>query len=293
MMKKIPLKFKILIVVVCIILFFAGVLVYVYVERDNLFSSIGSSNVKLDVEHYKGIVEYKGNVNFMFVINNSNVVSNIIFLDKKGVNILSDKNIEGKSIEGAVYSIIEILNNKNLLNKNIILVSYQDNDSVNLINNYINKNLVIFGSSSKVSYEEGKLSSRVLDFGLNSKSSDIDNVKELYKYSKGLLLDDAYNNMNDTSSSSDALVLAKDIYNQLVDYSKGYMDGYRVKVENQEKNDPNGLLITDLKSSNGKSVDSNSWYSITNSFVVAFISVDNHEFCFNGSVDNYKEGSCS
>ena len=71
------------------------------------------------------------------------------------------------------------------------------------------------------------------------------------------------------------------------------MDGYKIKVDNQEKNDPKGLLITDLEGKHGKVADSRSWYTIKNSLVVASISIDNNEYCFNGSVDNYSKGSCN
>ncbi len=289
---KISLKIKIIIGVVLVLLFFAVAGIYIYVVRDKLISNMNSGKIELDVENYKGIVEYSSDISFMLVVNKSNEVSNIIFLDKDSVEVLADKNIEGKSIEDASYSIMEILNNKGLASKNIILTSFQDNDSVNLIENAINKNLVIFGLASKVSHEKGNLSSRVEELNLESKSTDIDNVKVLYEYSRNLLLDDAYNKMDNSSTSEDVVVDAKDIYNQLVVYSKGEMDGFKVKVDNQEKNDPNGLLITDLESSRGRKVDSNSWYSITNSVVVADISIDGHEFCFNGSIDNYIEESC-
>ncbi len=290
-MKKMSLKYKILLIVICVVIFLVVGVVFFFLEKDRLFSSLGSSNVELDYDNYKGIVEYSSDVNFMLVINNSNKVSNIIFLDKLSISTLADKKIEGMSIDKAVYKIIELLNEDKLFSKNIILTSYQDNDSIDLVYNEVNKNLVIFGSAAKVNKNSEDLSSRVNELKLNGGSRK-ENLKALYDYSKLLLLDKSLD-MMEVNTDDNGLEDAKDIYMQLVDYANGNMDGYKIKVDNQEKDDPNGLLITDLKSEKGKVVDSRSWYSIKNFLVVASISIENNEYCFNGSVDNFSEGSCN
>ncbi len=290
-MKKVSLKYKVFLTVLCVTIFLIIGFVIIYMERDRLFSTLGSSNIELDYENYKGIVEYSADVNFMLVINKSNEVSNIIFLDENSISSLSDKKIEGMSIEKALYNIVELLNKDNLFNKNIILTSYQNNNCIDLVYNEVNKNLVIFGSSLKVNKNSENLSDRVNELKLEGGSLE-DNVKILYEYSKMLLLDESLENL-ESNVDDKGLEDAKDIYMQLVDYANGNMDGYKIKVDNQEKNDPKGLLITDLEGKHGKVADSRSWYTIKNSLVVASISIDNNEYCFNGSVDNYSKGSCN
>ena len=103
-MKKVSLKYKVFLTVLCVTIFLIIGFVIIYMERDRLFSTLGSSNIELDYENYKGIVEYSADVNFMLVINKSNEVSNIIFLDENSISSLSDKKIEGMSIEKALYN---------------------------------------------------------------------------------------------------------------------------------------------------------------------------------------------
>ncbi len=288
-MKKISLKYKILICVLIIIIFIGLLVYFIYQRKDEFLSHIGSSNISLDEKNYKGSIELSGDVNIIFVINKDNKVSNIIFLDKSSINSLANKKIEGKNISDAMYDVINLLNENNLLTKNIILTNYQNNDCLNLIEENINKNLIIFGSHRTVSENSKTLKEKVESLNLESKDKDLDNVKVLYNYGRDLLLNESLDSTNEDISY---LSEAQDIFRQLDKYAKGEMEGYKIKVENQQKDDPNGLIITDIKSESGLTPTSKSWYTISNYNVVADIDLDGHEYCFKDNVNNYIESAC-
>ncbi len=285
-------KYKVMIVVGIIVLIATIAGIFAYIERERLFSSIGSSNAEFVDSSYEGVVEYSADVDFMFVINKEHKVSNLIFLEQKSLNALKDKNIEGSNIETAVYEAIRILNEEKLFTQNIILTSYQSNNCLSLVEAQVNKNLIVFGSNVKVSNQTLKLSERLSELGLESKGTDVENVKMLYDQSKNKLLESAMNNQSESNSVS-YIAEAQDIYRQLDSYAKGQMEGYKVVVENQQRNDPNGLLLENVKSKNGLTPTDKSWYQIVSKVVYASIVLnDTHEYCFNGSADNYTEGAC-
>ena len=65
---KISLKVKIIIGVVITLLFLIGIGIYIYVVRNNLISNMNSGKIELDIENYKGIVEYSSDISFMLVV---------------------------------------------------------------------------------------------------------------------------------------------------------------------------------------------------------------------------------
>lgn len=285
-------KYKVMIIVGIIVVILSVGGIFAYVERENLFSSMGSSNTEFVSSEYKGIVEYSGDVNFMFIVNNKDKVTNLVFLDKKALDVLKDKNIEGSNIESAVYDIVKILNEQNLFTKNIILTAYQNNDVLSLIEAQINKNLIVFGSNVQVSSQTSTLNEKLNILGLEAKGTDIENVEVLYKQSKNRLVEAAMSEKNESNNIS-YIAEAQDIYTQLDNYAKGKMEGYKVVVENQQINDANGLLLENVKSKGGLVATDKSWYQISSSVVYADIALDDtHEYCFRGSADNYTEGAC-
>ena len=72
-----------------------------------------SINIELDQKNFLGAVEIKSDADFILLINENEKVSNIIFLNEESVILLSDKRIEGRSIEQAIKKIVDIMKNNN------------------------------------------------------------------------------------------------------------------------------------------------------------------------------------
>ena len=83
---------------------------------------------------------------------------------------------------------------------------------------------------------------------------------------------------------------ADHVYQKLSTYAK--------EVSNQEKNSPN-LLITDIPANAELTLypTEESWYYIKEHKVYAYINFKltskSYDFCYNGSIENIKEGKCA
>src|SRR5574344_342718 len=136
-----------IIAVIVIVVLVVGNFIY-----KNYFAKMGTSSNSIDTSTYQGLIEVdlSSNPKFMLVINKSNKVSNIIFLNSSAL-VLKNKSIENNTMDKAINKIVEILNNKKYLdNTNITLVNYGYDEIYNNIKTLINKNLVIYGSNSAI-----------------------------------------------------------------------------------------------------------------------------------------------
>jgi hypothetical protein len=276
-----------IIAVIVIIVLVVGNFIY-----KNYFAKMGTSSNSIDTSTYQGLIEVdlSSNPKFMLVINKSNKVSNIIFLNSRAL-VLKDKGIENNTMDKAINMIVEILSTKKYLdNSNITLVNYGYDDIYNNIKTLINKNLVIYGANSAIIDSNNILSLRVKELNINA--TDISDIlTQLNYYSKVIILNGNKNTSIVNSSSDKAKVLAytKTVYTTLSKYA--------ITVEKQDKESSN-LLISTIPgdSDNSYYPNSNSYYYIDNYIVYAYIEFsinnNNYGYCYNGSINNYKEGKC-
>lgn len=204
-MKKMSLENKTTIIITCVValIFIIGIVVLFGKGKISILSNNKmSSTADFNRQTYKGIVEYSGDINFFFIVDNRNRVSNILFLGDDSIKILANKKIEGKNVEDATYDVIDLLNGKKLLSKNIVLTSYQDNDSVTLIEKGLNRSLVVFGSGIQISRDSRLFADRIRELGVatNGNGNEIDAIKSLYDYSQILLSNSSINNVNNSVS---------------------------------------------------------------------------------------------
>lgn len=277
-----------IIAVIVIVVLVVGNFIY-----KNYFAKMGTSSNSIDTSTYQGLIEVdlSSNPKFMLVINKSNKVSNIIFLNSSAL-VLKNKSIENNTMDKAINKIVEILNNKKYLdNTNITLVNYGYDEIYNNIKTLINKNLVIYGSNSAIIDSSDNLEERVKKLNINATNiSDI--LMQLSYYSKVIILngDKSTNTSSNTSSdSSSALAYTQNVYTTLSKYAQ--------TIEKQDK-DSSKLLISTVPgdSNNSYYPNSNSYYYIDNYTVYAYIEFsinnNNYGYCYNGSINNYKEGKC-
>ena len=106
-----------------------------------------SINIELDQKNFLGAVEIKSDADFILLINENEKVSNIIFLNEESVSLLSDKRIEGRSIEQAIKKIVDIMKNNNSFEKSneLLLVDYENSSLYTTVKNELNKELVVYG----------------------------------------------------------------------------------------------------------------------------------------------------
>lgn len=177
---------NILIIVISVIVLI--ILMLMIILGKNLMSNRKSINIKLDTDNYLATTEVISKSNFILIINKDNKVSNIVFLNNESLN-LSNKNIEGKTIEEAVKLIVDHLKNNDEFNDNseFKLINYNNSSIYSNILEEFNKEFVIYGVDKNIKESSETLSSKITSLNLEVKDNELDNVETLYNYSKNLL----------------------------------------------------------------------------------------------------------
>ena len=177
---------NILIVVISVIVLIF--LILMIMLGKNLMNSRKSINIKLNKDSYLALVEVISNSNFIMVINKDNKVSNLLFLNDESLN-LSNKNIEGKTIEEAVKLIVDHLKNNDEFSSDseFKLVNYDSSSIYSKVLEEFNKEFVIYGVDKNIIENTEILSSKVTSLNLEVKDNELDNIETLYNYSKSIL----------------------------------------------------------------------------------------------------------
>lgn len=153
-------------------------------------SSLGSSDSDISTD-YKTMTEFyiSNGPNFIIVIDKSDKVSNIIFLNKASI-CLYNKNIEKNTIEKALPKIIEAINSdtNNYFNgiNRITLFDYGDELVYNKVKEELNRNLVVYGIKTNISEDKTSLKEKTNSLGIN-KETDKELLSGLSFYSKNLV----------------------------------------------------------------------------------------------------------
>lgn len=275
---------NIITIVVVIVVF---LLLIIFKIIPDLKAIRGSSDTYINYDKYDTIIGIKINTNtdFLLVITD-NKVQNIVFLSNNSL-YLYNQNIEGNTLNESLTSIINILRNNDVLLDELTLIKYQSNTSYDNVKKLL---------ANKLNVEELTSTYQLLaaEYNINAYQDNIEQLQAIETYSKELtrkyknekILEETINEYN----KNEVKEAADNVYSKLATYAKN--------VENQEIYSTS-LIITDIPANQEltlyPSVDS--WYYIKNHQVYAYINfkttTNNYDFCYNGSIDNMKEGKCS
>lgn len=275
---------NIITIVVVIVVF---LLLIIFKIIPDLKAIRGSSDTYINYDKYDTVIGIKINTNtdFLLVITD-NKVQNIVFLSNNSL-YLYNQNIEGNTLNESLTSIINILRNNDVLLDELTLIKYPSNTSYDNVKKLL---------ANKLNVEELTSTYQLLaaEYNINAYQDNIEQLQAIETYSKELtrkyknekILEETINEYN----KNEVKEAADNVYSKLATYAKN--------VENQEIYST-ALIITDIPANQEltlyPSVDS--WYYIKNHQVYAYINfkttTNNYDFCYNGSIDNMKEGKCS
>ena len=292
MNEKIQSRLTIIVLIVIIIvgIFLKGI--------PELKESLGSSDKFITEKNYEDMVEFdiNNNLNFAVVIK-SNKINHIFMFNEQSV-ILYNQDIENNSIKKSISMITNLLINSNNLTQSsqVTLTSYENKHYNEVKQSFINElksnnfnNITILEKQTTI---EKKVERLEIEY---SKKDDL--ISKLDIYSKNII-SSAKTNENSystteskTISKEQAKEYANNVYKKLENYV------INNNIGEQDKNDTS-LPINLIPASSDNTIYPNldSWYYIKNKQVFAYIAIDTKDqtygWCYNGGIDNYKEGEC-
>lgn len=289
-------KNKTIIKIILVIILLIGTLVFKSIPEYK--ETQGSSDSYIDIESYTDIIEIKINnkPNFALVITEKSI-SNILFFDVESL-CLYNKNIEEKNITEGSKDIVKYLIENDYLKQNSVIVFTKYKD---LAYNEVKKNIMetIKSFDIDVNLKEQKMTIAEKAIELNVTGNDeqeqLESIellsKDIVRYSK-----------NDVSGKIDTPkipTISKDNSREYTDniYTKIELYARKNNIVNQSK-ESETLIITEIPANNTGTLFPNqeSWYYIENGKVYAYISItekgEKYSYCYQGYIDNYKEGQC-
>lgn len=153
----------------------------------NVMKSSKSNNIKLET-NYEDIIYVSDKAKFLMVVKKDKV-SNLLFLNKEASKSLANKKIEEKNVSEATELIIDHLKNDNLLNdtNNMEVKSLKQSSSYQKITSSFNKNLVVYGIRKEMVNGSFTLDVVMEECNMKEKTTELDNIEELYNYSKKIV----------------------------------------------------------------------------------------------------------
>ena len=292
MNEKLQTRLTIIVLIVIIIvgIFLKGI--------PELKESLGSSDKFITEKNYDDMVEFdiNNNLNFAVVIK-SNKINHIFMFNEQSV-ILYNQDIENNSIKKSISMITNLLINSNNLTQTsqVTLTSYENKHYNEVKQSFINElksnnfnNITILEKQTTI---EKKVERLEIEY---SKKDDL--ISKLDIYSKNIISSakTTENTYSTTESKSISKEQAKEYANNV--YKK--LENYVItnNIGEQDKNDTS-LPINLIPASSDNTIYPNldSWYYIKNKQVFAYIAIDTkdqtYSWCYNGGIDNYKEGEC-
>ena len=261
-------------------------------------SNFGSSDKFINTSKYKNLIEVRidNRINFGLIINDSNKIYGILFFDKNSI-CLYNQNVENKDLEKSLDKIITILIENNYLKANSIIdiIRYNDEDYKEFISE-----VTVLNSKYKINpiinELENSLEVKGRELGLSG-STDNEILQSLDFYSKQLVSNFKNNISNNKKDSSlilttlNSRTLSDNVYKKIENY---------ILVNNLNDLDKgnNLLIITSIPADSSDTYypTSNSWYYTKNKKTYAFIELCDgsncYRYCYNGTIDAIKEGTC-
>lgn len=285
-MKKNILYYTVIVIITLIIIIYMATTKFT-AEYEK---TIGSSEKLWNSSNYKTAIEINipTGPKFFMVINEEEIMTNI-FIENEEAIILANKDIEGKKLVPATESILDILLENNSLDKSLIeVINYNDNNIYNKCIDTINNKLTQNNKTIEIIKTKKSLNDKITEENLDVETED-DLLWLLYLRSTDLIEKSEDNNKEQTTiDQASAEVYANEIYQKLTTYM------FNANVTNQTKDDTRmPIQYIPGNTSNTVYATSDSWYYIENSKIYAQINIETYKFCYNGSIENRKEGTCS
>lgn len=287
-------KYKIQLILVFLLMI--GALLFKFIPEYK--ASKGSSDSYLNLSNADDIVEIKINnkPNFAIITEKDSIIG-ILFFDKESL-CLYNQNIETKTIEDGVNTIVEILIENNYLKSSstVTFTNYLDNSYQIVTNVFKNK---LINMNVAMNYQELKSTLEIKAKFLDLDATDNEQiVKQLELYSKDIIRR-SKNNISEYEQTTIQQDIteeqAKEYTNNVYKKIENYV--YENNIVNQDINNAT-LPITLIPATSSGNVfpDSTSWYYVQDSKVYAYISIThnskNYSYCYQASIDEYKKGQC-
>lgn len=298
MNKKLKIAWYVFVVLMVII---AVILVVVFKSWPEYEATLGSSEKWFSEKNYKTGIEIKIDMGpeFFMVMNDSQKLTYIFIENEKSLSLVN-KDIESKQLKKAIPEIFQILiDNKLLENQKITIINYGDKniyeDTLTLIKDTLTKN----SKTNQIIEQTSTLEQKAIEENLEEKDQT-QVLWTLYLKSRDLM-DQAEETKKTTPENKTeeqiitketASTYANNIYQKIVTYM------INSNVKNQSRDNGN-LPIQYIPGDSENKVypTTSSWYYIENYKVYAEITIasqnKNYTFCYQGSIEEKKEGLCS
>lgn len=260
---------KILIIIILIAVY------YIFIGIPEYKKSIGSSDKIISTKNYYDMIEIQLNdLDFALVIDKNRTINHIFFFTESAI-CLYNKNIENKEITEGLTDIVKILIEKDILK----------NNSFMQITTYENKALADFKQSLSIITNKYSLSPNIV----YNRKELIDKVQELaLEKEENLLLTLEIYSKNIVNDYDEEDILTEE-------NSLDYAYNVYLKIEKYYLANKDTSLDISLIPANSKGnifPNKESYYRIENDKIYAYIKIENYDYCFQGSIDNYKKGVC-
>lgn len=285
---------KILFIVEVVGIIIAIIVVLIVKVIPEYESSLGSSEKLFIYGNYKTSVEVKieSGSEFLLIINEKNQIYQIFFENEQST-ILVNKNIETKSITDGITEIVQILiHNNELENKKITIVNYGEEEISNQIVTKFNEELMKNNKTCSIETQTSTLQEKAQS--LNIEATEQEQILwSLYEISYEYLNNvETSTNEVSTLTKEQAISYMDNIYQKLQTYM------INKNIVNQSRDDLS-MPIQYIPGDNNNEVypTSSSWYYIENYKIYAEITLseglNNYTYCYNGSLEEKKEGMCT
>ena len=265
---------EILIIIVAVILYF------IYIGIPDFKKNFGSSDKFLNTNKYANMVEFKINdLDFSLILNKEMKIEQMMFFTEKTC-CLYNKNIENSNLGDGLVKIVNILKERNYLkNSEVMAVIFYEDKYKDKFESVLAKVLKEKEVFLNISYDKSSLLTKIKELDLDE--DGLNYLSTIDIYSKNLCLnykddDKEIKSINEERS----YIYASNVYSKIVKYYS----------ENKSKNLNITLVPADDEGVIFPSIGS--YYQIENDMVIAYIKFDDYDYCFLGSIDNYKKGVC-
>lgn len=286
---------------VVLVVIIAVALVVVFKSWPEYQATLGSSEKWFSEKNYKTGIEIKIDMGpeFFMVINEEKQLS-YIFIENENALSLVNKDIEGKQLKKAIPEIFQILlTNKQLENNKITIINYGDRniyeDTLTLIKDTLTKN----SKTNQIIEQTSTLEQKATEENLEEKEQS-QVLWTLYLRSREFMDQAEEEKEPTTENKTETQKITKDmastyansIYQKIVTYM------INSNIKNQSRDNGN-LPIQYIPGDSENKVypTTSSWYYIENYKVYAEITIasqnNNYTFCYQGAIEEKKEGLCS
>lgn len=286
---------------VVLVVIIAVALVVVFKSWPEYQATLGSSEKWFSEKNYKTGIEIKIDMGpeFFMVINAEKQLS-YIFIENENALSLVNKDIEGKQLKKAIPEIFQILlTNKQLENNKITIINYGDRniyeDTLTLIKDTLTKN----SKTNQIIEQTSTLEQKATEENLEEKEQS-QVLWILYLRSREFMDQAEEEKEPTTENKTETQKITKDmastyansIYQKIVTYM------INSNIKNQSRDNGN-LPIQYIPGDSENKVypTTSSWYYIENYKVYAEITIasqnNNYTFCYQGAIEEKKEGLCS